>query len=60
VGAKRYYYCPYTKNKKFEMFLDDLFDLGFDTPRNKKEIALYLQAVESYYSDRARDLYLRK
>lgn len=57
---KRHFYCPYTKSKKFEVFLDDLFDLGFDVERNKKEIALYMEAVEGYYSDKTRDLYLRK
>jgi hypothetical protein len=32
---KRDYYCPFTRNKKFELFLEDLFDLGFDHERNR-------------------------
>ncbi len=38
----RHFYCPYTRNKKFEVFIDDLFDIGFETDRIKKEIKSYV------------------
>lgn len=57
---KRIYYCPLTRNKKFQVFLDDLFDLGFDVDRNKKEITDYVAAIEAFFSEKIRDLYLRK
>ncbi len=57
---KRPYYCPFTKNKKFETFLDDLFELGFDVERNKQELIQYVSAIESYYTEKLRDVYLRK
>jgi hypothetical protein len=47
-------------NRKFELFLDDLFDLGFDNTRIKKELTLYMYKVESYYSEKTRELYERK
>ena len=48
-------------NRKFELFLDDLFDLGFDNARIKKELTLYMHKVEGYYSEKTREqLYERK
>jgi hypothetical protein len=55
---KRGYYCPFTKNRKFEVFLDDLFDLGFEHDRIKQEIIQYVSAIEVYYSEKLRDFYL--
>ena len=57
---KRNFYCPYTKNRKFEVFLEDLFELGFNNDRNRQEIILYIQAVETYYTEKLKDLYARK
>ncbi len=57
---KRNFYCPFTKNRKFEVFLEDLFELGFNNDRNRQEIILYIQAVETYYTEKLRDLYVRK
>lgn len=57
---KRNFYCPYTRNRKFELFLEDLFDLGFDAFRTRQEIAQYFQAVETYYTEKLRDFYLKR
>jgi hypothetical protein len=57
---KRGFYCPFTKNRKFETFLDDLFDLGFENERVKQEILQYVSALEAYYAEKLRDLYLRR
>jgi hypothetical protein len=45
-------FCPLTQNKKFEIFLDDLFDLKADLFRTKKEIVNYMQIVETFYTDK--------
>jgi len=57
---KRPFYCPFTKNRKFEIFLEDLFDLGFENDRIKQEILQYVSALEAYYAEKLRDVYLRR
>ena len=57
---KRAFYCPFTKNRKFEIFLEDLFDLGFENDRIKQEILQYVSALEAYYGEKLRDVYLRR
>jgi hypothetical protein len=46
------YFCPYTSNKKFELFLDDLFELNLEVKRNKDEIISYVKVIESFYTDK--------
>lgn len=45
-------FCPLTQNKKFEAFLDDLFDLNIAQHKMKSEIVNYMQIVESFYTDK--------
>jgi len=45
------YFCPYTSNKKFEKFIDDMFTLKFDDEKMKTEIISYVKVIESFYND---------
>eukprot|EP00347_Sterkiella_histriomuscorum_P004558 403360006 len=44
------YFCPLTQNKKFDEFLNDLFETTSDQPRQKLEILNYVTVVESFYT----------
>lgn len=46
------YYCPYTKNKKFETFLEDLFEIGLGNSDLVSEISQYVQMIETFYNDK--------
>lgn len=46
------YFCPYTENKKFEAFINDLYELNFDAAKQKTEIINYVKVIESFYSDK--------
>lgn len=46
------YYCPLTVNKKFESFLDDLFDLKLEVDRTKKEILNYVTTIENFFTEK--------
>jgi hypothetical protein len=54
------FHCPITRNQKFEMFIDDLFDLNFDRDRTKKEIIDYVRTLDAWYSEKTRELYSKK
>eukprot|EP00347_Sterkiella_histriomuscorum_P005736 403355465 len=54
------YFCPLTQNKKFDEFLNDLFETTTDQPRQKQEILNYVTVVESFYQRRFFRIPLKK
>ena len=46
------YYCPYTQNKKFETFLEDLLDINLEKTDLVYEISKYVQLIETFYNDK--------
>lgn len=45
-----------TQNIKYEVFLDTLFSSKFDDKRKKEELVMYMQAVETRFTEIAKDL----
>lgn len=46
------YFCPYTKNKKFENFVRDLLELKLENEETVKEVINYYKMVETFYTDK--------
>mmetsp|Transcript_5823 Transcript_5823/g.9312 ORF Transcript_5823/g.9312 Transcript_5823/m.9312 type:complete len:130 (+) Transcript_5823:1107-1496(+) len=50
------YFCPYTKNKKFELFVNDILELGLPKERTATEIVNFVRLIETFYFDRVQSL----
>ena len=46
------FFCPHTKNKKFELFLTDLFELELEPEKTKSEIVKFVRLIETFYSEK--------
>lgn len=53
--ASHYHNIP-TQNIKYEVFLDTLFNSSYDEDSKKRELKLYMQAVETRFSSICKDL----
>jgi hypothetical protein len=50
------YQSPYTKNEKFEQFINDILELGLDQEITKKEIINFVKIIETFYCDKIKDI----
>ena len=50
------YFCPYTQNKKFEHFIEDLLELNLPKAQTKVEIVAFTRLIETFYCDKIAQL----
>jgi len=51
VEGKNSVYCPFTHNSKFEVFLEDLFDMRIGKSSIRRQIQDYVKCIETHYTD---------